>query len=370
MSDPVMDQEEGSANDNQFVSFAVAGEMFAVQMAPVQEIIRVPEVAQLPLAPAVLDGLANLRGRVLPIINLRRLFNSDQRAHDDATRALVINLGQPLGFVVDRVSSVLSVEPSEIETASTIQSVVRAEYLTGVINRAGPDGQRQLMLVLDFQRLVDDEFAGMARGGSVASRKIATSTAIVDPMRDSSRLTVCQAGTTLDTSACECNSGYFSPSGFLCRPCPAGTWGTGGASCTPCGKGLYSDLVGQNSSGVCTPCPNNTYAPNASSGNLGAACLPCPENSATQAAGSTNRTQCKCRSDLVDGVTELGGSCYGCDANFYASADRKSCVPCPANTESRPGSLAVWQCTARGGYYAKYTKTVRSEAHTSELQSH
>lgn len=155
--------EAQAVAEHQFVTFGVAGEMFAVPMAPVQEIIRVPEVARMPLTPPALDGLANLRGRVLPIVSLRRLFNAEQRPHDDATRALVINLGQPLGFVVDRVASVVSVEPGEIEPATAIQSMVRAEYLTGVINRAGPDGQRQLILVLDFQLLIADQFQRSVR---------------------------------------------------------------------------------------------------------------------------------------------------------------------------------------------------------------
>jgi purine-binding chemotaxis protein CheW len=155
--------EAQTVAEHQFVTFGVAGEMFAVPMAPVQEIIRVPEVARMPLTPPALDGLANLRGRVLPIVSLRRLFNAEQRPHDDATRALVINLGQPLGFVVDRVASVVSVEPGEIEPATAIQSMVQAEYLTGVINRAGPDGQRQLILVLDFQHLIADQFQRSVR---------------------------------------------------------------------------------------------------------------------------------------------------------------------------------------------------------------
>ncbi len=161
--------ETGAAvTDRQFVTFNVAGEMFAVPMAPVQEIIRVPEVARLPLAPAALDGLSNLRGRVLPIVNLRRLFNTEERPHDDATRALVINLGQPLGFVVDRVASVVSVEPGEIEPVTSIASIVQADYLTGVINRAGADGQNQLMLVLDFARLVADQFSQVKAVGAVS----------------------------------------------------------------------------------------------------------------------------------------------------------------------------------------------------------
>lgn len=159
------DDAEATGHDNQFVTFSVAGEMFAVPMGPVQEIIRVPDVARLPLAPAVLDGLANLRGRVLPIINLRRLFHCPPQAHDDATRAVVINLGQPLGFVVDRVASVLSVEPDEIEPASAIQSIVAADYLTGVIKRARPDGGQDLLMTLDFGRLVASQFTAIERMG-------------------------------------------------------------------------------------------------------------------------------------------------------------------------------------------------------------
>ena len=160
-------QADGDGGHNkQFVTFSVAGETFAVPMAPVQEIIRVPDVARLPLAPASLDGLANLRGRVLPIINLRRLFGCGEREHDDATRALVINLGQPLGFVVDRVASVLSVEASEIEPASSIQSIVSTDYLTGVIKRAGANGHTEMMLTVDFAKLVEGQFSAVAQAAA------------------------------------------------------------------------------------------------------------------------------------------------------------------------------------------------------------
>lgn len=164
--DETLDDETGT--NRQFVSFEVAGELFAVPMAPVQEIIRVPEVAQLPLAPRTLDGLANLRGRVLPIINLRRLFGCAESAHDDATRALVINLGQPMGFVVDRVASVVTVEAGEIEPAGSIQSVVDADYLTGVIRRTRADGTQEMLLAVDFERLIDGQFN--LGSGSSASR--------------------------------------------------------------------------------------------------------------------------------------------------------------------------------------------------------
>lgn len=156
------DSDDGAVgHDNQFVTFSVAGELFAVPMGPVQEIIRVPEVARLPLAPPTLNGLSNLRGRVLPIISLRKLFGCEDREHDDSTRALVINLGQPLGFVVDRVASVVSVEDGQMESADAIKSVVSTDYLTGVIKQVGADGRPEMLLTLDFQRLVAGQFASV-----------------------------------------------------------------------------------------------------------------------------------------------------------------------------------------------------------------
>jgi purine-binding chemotaxis protein CheW len=162
---------DGGVQSNQFVTFAVGGEMFAVPMAPVQEIIRVPQVAHLPLAPAALEGLANLRGRVLPLINLRCLFGAEPRDHDDATRALVINLGQPLGFVVDRVASVVTIELGEIESAASIQSLVNTDYLEGVIKRPRADGVgHDLLLSINFARLIEREFSTAAAASSAGER--------------------------------------------------------------------------------------------------------------------------------------------------------------------------------------------------------
>ena len=151
-----------AGNQKQYVTFAVAGEMFAVPIAPVQEIIRMPSVSQLPLAPRALDGLANLRGRVLPIVNLRRLFGCEERDNDDATRALVIHIGQPLGFVVDRVASVVTIEPGEIEAVDSIQSIVHADYLVGVIKHPRADGGHDMLLSIDFARLIEGQFSGIS----------------------------------------------------------------------------------------------------------------------------------------------------------------------------------------------------------------
>lgn len=160
--------EELASETRQFVTFIAGGEVFAVDMAPVQEIIRLPEVVRVPLAPATLDGLANLRGKVLPIISLRRMFGFPEQEHDDATRAVVVDVGQPLGFVVDRVASVVGVEPSQIEDVSAIRSTVDTDLLSGLIKGVGGHA---MIMVLDFEKLIQREFsqiAGIAKSAGMA----------------------------------------------------------------------------------------------------------------------------------------------------------------------------------------------------------
>jgi len=127
----------GGSETRQFVTFISGNEVFAVDMAPVQEIIRVPAMVRVPLAPPALEGLANLRGKVLPIVSLRRIFGFEERAHDDSSRAVVIDMGQPLGFVVDKVSSVLGVEPAQIESVGGLRATVNTDLLAGLIKNVG-----------------------------------------------------------------------------------------------------------------------------------------------------------------------------------------------------------------------------------------
>ena len=157
---------ERESDIRQFVIFVCGSEVFAVDMAPVQEIIRVPEAVRVPLAPDTLEGLANLRGKVLPIISLRRLFGFDEHHNDDATRALVIDLGQPLGFVVDRVCSVVGVEPGRIEGVGALTATVRTDLLSGLLKDVGG---YPMVMVLDFERLISTEFASIAALGRSAA---------------------------------------------------------------------------------------------------------------------------------------------------------------------------------------------------------
>jgi purine-binding chemotaxis protein CheW len=178
---------EAQSDICQFVTFVVGEEVFAVDLAPVQEIIRVPEVVAVPMSPSSLDGLANLRGKILPIISLRRIFGFEERPYDDSTRAVVIDLGQPLGFVVDRVASVVSVDRGHIESPGAIKSTVDTDLLSGLLKDVG--GHKMIM-VLDFGRLIASEFVEVpkAAAGDTARPLASERTADATPAAQSAEL--------------------------------------------------------------------------------------------------------------------------------------------------------------------------------------
>ncbi|WP_225206540.1 chemotaxis protein CheW [Novosphingobium huizhouense] len=170
----------------QFTIFAVEGETFAVSLDEVKEIIRMPEVVRVPLAPPSLEGLTNLRGTVLPIVNTRRLFGSAPAAADDATRVVILDHGQPVGIVVDRVVSVVTIETGRIEDAASVETSVRSDLLRGVIK---DEGELGLVMILDSGRLIEQEFEmlALARGETVERAHAAGPAETQPPAADAER---------------------------------------------------------------------------------------------------------------------------------------------------------------------------------------
>jgi purine-binding chemotaxis protein CheW len=183
---PMDADDHGGLSSRQFVTFIVAEETFAVPLIDVQEIIRLPDMVEVPMAAASLRGLANLRGSVLPVINMRRLFALEDAACDDATRVVVINNGRPAGFIVDRMASVVTAEPGEIETMSGIRATIDSDMLNGVIKRdAG------MIMMLDTAKLMacmgstgPAGRGGQSRGsGSGASGDDHAAVGVIDEMQ-------------------------------------------------------------------------------------------------------------------------------------------------------------------------------------------
>jgi len=171
MSEEVLEDSEEALLDavpgtRQYVTFLVGSEVFAVDMEPIQEIIRMPDVIRVPLAPASMEGLFNLRAKVLPIISLRCMLGFARQEQSDSTRVLIVGSEQSLGFIVDRVASVISVDPETIENIKGTEATQHAPFLSGVIKDAG---SFPLVMVLDFTRLTSqggNEIKRLARIGN------------------------------------------------------------------------------------------------------------------------------------------------------------------------------------------------------------
>jgi purine-binding chemotaxis protein CheW len=133
----------------QLVGFHVGGEEFALDVLRVQEIIRLQELTRVPSSPEFMEGVMNLRGKIIPVIALRKRFGLDVVPPDKQTRIVVVEVkGTVLGFVVDSVSEVLRISADTVEPPPRLGKVDR-EYVSGV----GKLDDR-LLILLDVDRLM------------------------------------------------------------------------------------------------------------------------------------------------------------------------------------------------------------------------
>jgi purine-binding chemotaxis protein CheW len=138
-------QESSSLKDeSQLVTFLLKEEEFGFDIMAVQEIIRLPKMAKVPRTPAYVDGIANLRGVVLPVIDMRTRFGMERAEETDRTRVLVVDIdGVKTGLRVDRVKQVARVLRSEIEPPPAAIQGTSSDYLEGVVKL--DKGQRIVM---------------------------------------------------------------------------------------------------------------------------------------------------------------------------------------------------------------------------------
>ena len=150
-----MASEKDKRDDDiyQLVTFSIGGEEFGVDILKVMEIIRTMEITKVPRAPDFVEGVINLRGKVIPIIDLRRRFGLAPRGHDKNTRIIVIEINNIIvGFVVDAVSEVLRIPASTVEPPPPVVAGVESDYVSGVGKL-----QDRLLIMLDLDRLLSSE---------------------------------------------------------------------------------------------------------------------------------------------------------------------------------------------------------------------
>jgi len=139
--------------EEQLVTFKIDVEEYGVRIANVQEINRMPEVTKVPRAPYCIEGIVNLRGNVIPALNLRRLFNIPEKQVTDATRIIIVDFnGKRTGIVVDSVSEVLRFESNLIESPPDIlSSGIDSDYVEAV---GKLEGGKRMILILDISKVL------------------------------------------------------------------------------------------------------------------------------------------------------------------------------------------------------------------------
>ena len=136
--------------DYQVVGFRIGNETYGVRIGSVREIVRVPEITSVPNAPDAIEGVINLRGKIIPVMDLRKRFGIEAVQPDKKNRILVVELeNKLLGLIVSSASEVLKIPPSEIAAPGTVFAEGESSYVTGVGKLKG-----RLIILLDIARLL------------------------------------------------------------------------------------------------------------------------------------------------------------------------------------------------------------------------
>ena len=153
-----MSQEVRETNTNikhfdeilQLVTFYLSKEEFAVDILNIQGINRMIEITAVPNAPDFVEGVINLRGKVIPLVNLRKRMGMQPQQWDRSTRFIVVEFtNKVIGFIVDSVSEVLRISKDTIEPPPPMMTGVNADYVTAVAKV-----QDRLLILLDLQKIL------------------------------------------------------------------------------------------------------------------------------------------------------------------------------------------------------------------------
>ncbi|MBN2714307.1 MAG: purine-binding chemotaxis protein CheW [Deltaproteobacteria bacterium] len=147
------DDAELSLEGDQFVTFSLATEEYGVSILLVQEIIGYRTLTQIPGVPSFVKGMLNLRGAVVPVIDLRVRFGMTQREYDKFTVIVIVVVqGRTMGIIVDGVSDVVSFEASQVQPTPPVAAAVRTDYISGM-------GQKddKFVILLDVDKMLSLE---------------------------------------------------------------------------------------------------------------------------------------------------------------------------------------------------------------------
>lgn len=151
----LVDEDEENSQSNKYLLFNLGDEVYGIAIAHVTEIIEMQKITDVPDMPRFIKGVINLRGRVIPIMDLRLRFGMPERAYDDRNCVIIVNLdGSSMGFIVDTVAEVHDITDGEIEPAPTFRD---DRGTTRYISGLGKVDDRVTILINAHSLLTDKE---------------------------------------------------------------------------------------------------------------------------------------------------------------------------------------------------------------------
>jgi purine-binding chemotaxis protein CheW len=157
----------------QVVGFRIGRETFGLPISIVREIVRVPEITSVPNAPDYIEGVINLRGRIIPVVDLRKRFGDKSFERNKKNRIVVVELGaRAVGLIVHSASEVLRIPPSDIDEPHNVFKEGELNYITGIGKLNG-----RLVILLDLSKVLErGELNHLEEVAEAVSRAPAAST--------------------------------------------------------------------------------------------------------------------------------------------------------------------------------------------------
>ncbi len=149
----IMENDNQEVETNQFVTFLIAGEVYGVEVLRVQEIIGMTGITHVPNSMHFMKGVINLRGTVVPVVDMRLRFEMEEKDYDNFTVILIVEVkGYMIGMIVDSVADVVDIPVKNIQDTPHFSASIQTDYIKG-IGRIDED----LVIVLDVDRILSTD---------------------------------------------------------------------------------------------------------------------------------------------------------------------------------------------------------------------
>jgi len=160
VNDTTQQKAQTDGNELQLVTFEVGSEEFAVDILVVQEINRMMWITDVPQSPDCVEGVINLRGKIIPVVDLRRRLGLPEAEYGAMSRIVVVEVGgRTIGFTVDRVNEVLRISSSIVDAAPGVVTRVDSQFIAGIGKL-----EDRLVILLDLEKLLSpEELRGIER---------------------------------------------------------------------------------------------------------------------------------------------------------------------------------------------------------------